>query len=149
MIAIGQPAPDFTAPDEHGTPVSLSSFRGRPLVLFFFPKANSMGCTLETRAFAERFSEFRDAGWAVVGISVDSVAEQARFAGKCGAGFPLLSDHDRSIARAYGVLGFLGMARRVTFLLDPEGKVTEVVNAITPKTHVSRSLERLRSPPTK
>ncbi|EQD27346.1 peroxiredoxin [mine drainage metagenome] len=149
MIAIGGLAPDFTAPDEHGTPLTLSSFRGHPAVLFFFPKANSMGCTVETRAFAERFAEFRAAGWTVIGVSVDPVAEQAKFASKCRAEFPLVSDGDRSIARAYGVLGFLGMARRVTFLLDADGKVQEVVNAITPTVHVTRTLERLRAPTAK
>ncbi len=149
MIGVGDRAPDFTAPDEHGQPTRLSSFRGRTVVLFFYPKANSLGCTVETRAFAERFADFQGADATVLGVSVDSVSDQARFATKCGTAFPLLSDADKSIARAYGVLGFLGIARRVTFVIDPDGIVRDVVSAITPGIHVARSLERLRAPPAK
>ena len=146
MVTVGEEAPDFTAPTETGTPLTLSSLRGRPVALYFFPKANSLGCTIETRAFAEHYAEFRSAGWAVVGVSVDSVKEQEKFASKCRAEFPLVADTDKTIARAYGVLGFLGFARRVTFLLDGAGKVQEVVSSVSPGAHVARALERTRAP---
>ncbi len=142
MLAVGEPAPDFTAATQTGQMLQLSSLRGAPVVLFFYPKANSMGCTIETRAFADHFEELSDAGLKVVGVSVDSVASQKTFATKCDVEFPLVSDSDKSIAKAYGVLGFLGFARRVTFFLDARGTVEEVVESIAPNPHVQRALQR-------
>jgi len=143
VIGVGDPAPDFTAPSSTGGPFSLSSLRGSPVILFFFPRANSLGCTIETRAFADHFSEIHAAGVAVVGVSVDPLGAQKSFATKCEVAFPLVSDGDKSIARAYGVLGFLGFARRVTFFLDAQGRVEEVIEAIGPNPHVKRALERI------
>jgi thioredoxin-dependent peroxiredoxin len=147
MLKAGDPAPDFTAPSAAGPLVQLSSLRGRPVVLYFFPKANSLGCTVETRAFADHFAEFQRAGVEIVGISVDPVGAQKTFATKCDVAFPLLSDGDKSIARAYGVLGFLGFARRVTFFIGSDGVIEEVVEAIGPTPHVRRGLERIAGTP--
>ena len=146
MLGVGDPAPEFLAPDASGQMFQLSSLRGRPVILFFFPKANSLGCTIETRAFADHFSEIHAAGVSVVGVSVDPVSAQRTFAIKCDVEFPLVSDVDKSIAKAYGVLGFLGYARRVTFFLDATGRVEEVVEAIGPNPHVKRALERIGRP---
>ena len=146
MIAVGQQAPDFSANVADGSRISLSAFRGHPVVLYFYPKANTTGCTLEARGFTEHFPEFQRAGVAVIGVSVDSVDSQKSFADKCAIPFPLVSDADRSIARQYGVLGLLGMAKRVTFLLDAGGTVTEVIEGMMPGPHVKRALERIRSP---
>jgi thioredoxin-dependent peroxiredoxin len=143
VIAVGEAAPDFTASREDGTPFHLYSLLGTPTILFFYPRANSLGCTVETRAFADHFAEFQAAGLAVVGVSVDPVTAQKSFAAKCEVAFPLVADTDKSIARAYGVLGFLGFARRVTFFLDAGGRVEEVVEAINPNPHVKRALERI------
>lgn len=143
MLGVGDLAPDFTALSATGAMFQLSSLRGRPLILFFFPRANSLGCTIETRAFADHFSEFQAAGVSVVGVSVDPVSAQRVFATKCDVDFPLVSDGDKSIARSYGVLGFLGFARRVTFFLSAEGRVEEVVESIGPNPHVRRALERI------
>jgi len=147
MIAVGEVAPDFTALREDGTPLRLSSLRGAPTILFFYPRANSLGCTVETRAFADHYTEIHGAGVSVVGISVDPVSAQKTFAAKCDVAFPLVADTDKSIAKAYGVLGFLGFSRRVTFFLDPEGRVEEVVEAIAPNPHVRRALERIHLAP--
>jgi peroxiredoxin Q/BCP len=147
VIGAGDVAPDFTAPDANGTSFHFATLRGQRVILFFFPKANSLGCTIETRAFADHFEEIRTAGAAVVGVSVDPVSSQRTFATKCDVSFPLLSDGDKSIATTYGVLGFLGFARRVTFLIDPSGQVAEVVEAIGPNPHVKRALEWLGSRP--
>lgn len=144
MTKVGEFAPDFTARTQDGAVFSLSSLRGGPVALYFFPKANSTGCTIETRAFADHYEELQKAGWSVVGISVDSVATQKRFADKCHAGFRLVADSDRAIARSYEVLGFLGFARRVTFLLGPDGRVVEVISSMLPSLHVDRTLERAR-----
>jgi thioredoxin-dependent peroxiredoxin len=147
VLAVGDAAPEFTAPSAAGGMFQLSSLRGQPVVLFFFPRANSVGCTIETRAFADHYTEFRTAGVSVVGVSVDPLSSQRLFATKCDVEFPLISDSDKSIAKSYGVLGFLGFARRVTFFLDPEGRVQEIVEAIGPGPHVKRALERIGRPP--
>jgi thioredoxin-dependent peroxiredoxin len=143
VITAGELAPDFTAPREDGTPFRFSSVRGSSTILFFYPRANSLGCTVETRAFADHFAEIQAAGVSVVGVSVDPVAAQKSFATKCAVDFPLVADTDRAIAKAYGVLGFLGFARRVTFFVDAAGRVEEVVEAIGPHSHVKRALERI------
>jgi peroxiredoxin Q/BCP len=147
MIAVGEVAPDFTALREDGTPFRLSSLRGASVILFFYPRANSLGCTVETRAFADHFPELKGAGVSVVGVSVDPVSAQKTFAAKCEVAFPLVADADKSIAKAYGVLGFLGFSRRVTFFLDASGRVEEVVEATAPNPHVKRALEWIRGTP--
>jgi peroxiredoxin Q/BCP len=146
MIRAGEMAPDFTAPAADGSPFTLSTLRGRPVILFFFPKAGSMGCTMETRAFADHHDEFQKAGVRVVGVSVDSVPTQSKFASDCHVSFPLVSDAAKTVARAYGVLGFLGFARRVTFYVGGDGRIEEVIEAIGPGPHVRRALERARIP---
>ena len=147
MLAAGEIAPDFSGVGADGSTVSLSSYRGHPLVLYFYPKANTTGCTIEAREFTSHFPEFQRAGVAVVGVSVDSVESQRSFVEKCAIPFPLVADHDRSIARKYGVLGWLGMAKRVTFFLDADGRVAEVVEGMMPGPHVRRALERIGPAP--
>jgi thioredoxin-dependent peroxiredoxin len=139
VVAVGEPAPEFTGQTDRGASLSLASMRGRPVILFFFPKANSPGCTMETRAFADHHAELQSAGFQLVGVSVDSVSAQRQFASKCSVDFPLIADVDKSIARSYGVLGFLGFARRVTFFIGPDGKVQDVVSAIGPSSHIERA----------
>ncbi len=143
MLAVGEPAPDFTAPTQSGASLTLSSLRGRPVLLYFFPKANTTGCTIETKGFADHYPEFQKAGFEVIGVSVDSVETQQGFAEKCRASFPLISDHDKSIARQYGVLGLLGFAKRVTFFLGPDGRVSEIVEGMLPGPHLKKGLERV------
>ncbi len=141
-IAVGETAPTFEGTTGAGARLDLASYRGRPLVLFFYPKAHTTGCRLETRGFAEQYPELQRAGIEVVGVSVDSVEDQKSFAAECGAAFPLVADRDRSIARAYGVLGLLGLARRVTFFIGPDGRVEDVVEGLRPGPHVARAVER-------
>jgi len=105
-------------------------------VLYFFPKANTTGCTLETRGFAERYPEFQRRGVEIIGVSVDTSETQTAFAEKCGSRFPMVGDSTKDIARAYGVLGLLGVAKRVTFLLDGELRVREVVEGMLPAPHL-------------
>jgi peroxiredoxin Q/BCP len=142
MIPIGSRAPEFTALREDGSRLSLSELRGRPVVLYFFPKAGTPGCTRETEGFVERYRELQARGVDVLGISVDSVTRQGRFAADCGVPFPLLSDSDHAIARAYGVLGILGLSKRVTFVLDAEGVVIDVIAGLLPGPHVRRVVDR-------
>lgn len=106
------------------------------MVLYFFPKANTAGCTIETRGFAERFPQFQQRGVEVVGVSVDTSETQTAFAEKCGSRFPMVGDASKSIARAYGVLGLLGVAKRVTFLVDAEQRIQQVVEGMLPSPHL-------------
>lgn len=147
MLTVGAEAPDFTGLTSNGSSFTLSSLRGRPIVLYFYPKANTPGCTQEARGFTDHFSEFARAGVAVVGVSVDSVESQAKFQERCSIPYPLVADHDRSIAERYGVLGLFGVAKRVTFFLDPHGRVEDRLEGILPGPHVRRALERLSAHP--
>ena len=104
MLEVGAPAPDFTSTDCEGRPFALSSLRGRRVVLFFFPKAFTIACTLETRAFRDNHERIRALGAELVGVSVDSVRAQCEFARKEDIHFALLGDEERHISRAYDVL---------------------------------------------
>ncbi|MCI4364315.1 MAG: redoxin domain-containing protein [Thermoplasmata archaeon] len=147
MIDVGTLAPEFSGTAADGSRFTLSSTRGRAVVLFFYPKANSAGCSVEARGFSEHFEELQQHGVSVVGVSVDDVAAQARFAKHCSIPFPLIADLDKAIARKYGVLGFLGLARRITFFIDAEGRVTEVVSGVLPTPHFRAALSRFVRPP--
>lgn len=143
MIEAGTSAPDFQGTTQDGEPISLASYRGRPVVLYFYPKANTSGCTAEALGFAEHYAEFHSEGIEVIGVSVNSVKDQKSFAEKCRLPFPLVADQDKSIARLYGVIGMLGIAKRVTFFVNAEGQVVERVDGILPGRHVQRAIERL------
>jgi thioredoxin-dependent peroxiredoxin len=142
VIAVGEVAPPFVGVTGDGTRLDLATYRGKPIILYFYPKANTTGCTMEARGFAEHFPELRRAGIEVVGVSVDSVAQQKSFAERCKLPFPLVADEDKTIAKRYGVLGFLGIAKRVTFFIDPDGTVAEVLQGLVPGPHVRRAVER-------
>ncbi len=141
MLAVGEIAPDFAIPLADGTARTLASYRGRPVILYFFPKANTTGCTVETKGFAQRYGEFERAGVEVIGVSVDSAKTQTAFAEKCGSRFPMVGDRSKEIARKYDVLGLLGWAKRVTFLVNAEGRIEEVVEGMGPAPHL-RAAER-------
>jgi peroxiredoxin Q/BCP len=149
MLAVGEIAPDFTGTASDGTRFSLASTRGRPLILFFYPKANSRGCSMEARGFAEHYAEFQATGTAVVGVSVDDVAAEKRFVDECHLPFPVVSDADKAISRRYGVLSLLGFARRVTFFLDGDGRVADLVEGLNPGPHVQAAVRRAGNPPTR
>jgi thioredoxin-dependent peroxiredoxin len=140
-------APDFSGPTNGGGNLRSESLRGRPVVLYFYPKAGTPGCTVEANEFARHYSEFEQAGVAVVGISVDSVEAQQRFSEECHLPFPLVSDADKAIARRYGVLGLLGVAKRVTFWIGPDGRIEEVIQGMLPGPHVRGALGRLTRAP--
>lgn len=146
LIAVGAKAPEFTAPQQDGRPVSLSALRGRTVVLYFFPKAGTPGCTRETEGFVERYRELQAKGVEVLGISTDSVGRQGRFAEQCSVPFPLLSDPDQAVARAYGVRGLIGLAKRTTFVLDADGVVVDVISGMMPGPHVRGVVDRFLTP---
>jgi peroxiredoxin Q/BCP len=127
-VQIGDVAPDFTLPDQTGTPVELRQLLGRSaVVLYFYPKDATPGCTVEARAFQGSYDAFVQAGAQVVGISSDSVASHRRFAKSEGLSFPLLSDRAGAVRELYGVEKTLGiLPGRVTFVIDPAGVVRHV-----------------------
>jgi thioredoxin-dependent peroxiredoxin len=137
MIQTGELAPDFEGISTQGSGFRLSSLRGRPVVLYFYPRAGSLGCTYESIGFAKEHAALRERGVSVVGVSVDSLLDQRKFLETCALPFPLVADSDQAIARRFGVLGAFGLARRVTFLLDGQGRVTHVVDSIRPGAHVT------------
>ena len=150
MIEIGMKAPDFTLPDKDGSPVTLSSLRGRKVVIYFYPKDNTPGCTRQACAFAQSYGEFEKRGITVIGISKDSVASHQRFAEKYSLPFLLLADPDRAAIEAYGVwqekkmAGKVGMGVvRTTFLVDEEGIVTAIMPKVKPDTNAAEILAML------
>lgn len=151
MLQIGMQAPDFTLSDKDGRPVTLSSLRGRKVVLYFYPKDNTPGCTRQACAFAQNYAEFEKRGVTVIGVSKDSVASHVRFAEKYHLPFILLSDPDRIAIEAYGVwqekkmAGKVGMGVvRTTFLIDEEGSITAVMPRVKPDTNAAEILAMLR-----
>jgi len=142
MIAAGAQAPDFDAPTSKGRNLKLSSLQGKSVILYFYPKAFTSGCAAETRTFGELYPKLSAQGVEVVGISVDDTEKQTAFAADCHADFPLVADHDKRIAESYGVLGAFKLAKRVTFYIDPNGKVAEVVESLRPGPHTERAIEK-------
>ena len=147
---VGSFAPDFTLPDKDGNPVTLSSFRGKKVVLYFYPKDNTPGCTRQACAFAASYDAFRENNIAVIGISRDSVASHVKFAEKYNLPFILLSDPDRIAIEAYGVwqekkmAGKIGMGVvRSTYLIDENGVIEAVMPKVKPDTNAAEILAML------
>jgi peroxiredoxin Q/BCP len=148
-LQAGDAAPDFSLPDADGKPVSLSGFRGRPVVLYFYPKDDTPGCTLEACAFRDQYEDFVDAGAVVVGVSSDSSGSHRAFASRHRLPFTLLSDRDGAVRKRYRVPSTLGLLPgRVTFVIDGRGVIRHVFNSQLAATrHVSEALDALRTPP--
>ena len=150
MLKIGDLAPDFTLTDKDGQAVSLSDFRGKKVVLYFYPKDNTPGCTRQACAFAGAYAEFGERGVEVIGVSRDSVASHVKFAEKFGLPFVLLSDPDRIAIEAYGVwqekkmCGKVSMGVvRTTYLIDEQGVIIDVMPRVKPDTNAQEILEKL------
>ena len=151
MIEIGMKAPDFTLLDKDGNKVSLSDFCGKKVVLYFYPKDNTPGCTRQACAFAGAYDEFQRMGVTVIGISKDSVASHVKFAEKYNLPFVLLSDPDLQAIRAYDVwqekkmCGKVSMGVvRTTYIIDEEGKISHVMPKVKPDTNAAEILEILK-----
>jgi thioredoxin-dependent peroxiredoxin len=152
MIEPGRPAPDFTIPNQDGEPVTLSELRGRHVALYFYPKADTPGCTKQACGVRDRSAEYEEAGAVVLGVSPDPVADLRVFADKYGLPFTLLSDAGGEVAMRYGVWGersirgrrFWGN-ERTTFLIDPEGVVARVFPRVRPDEHDDLVLGALAS----
>jgi thioredoxin-dependent peroxiredoxin len=148
MIKEGSTAPAFKTKDANSETVSLKDFRGQKVVLYFYPKDDTPGCTKEACSFRDAFSQFKKKGIAVLGVSPDSEASHKKFETKYKLPFTLLADTDRSIAEAYGVWGekkFMGRTymgvNRTTFLIDEKGKIKKIFEKVKPEDHASEVLE--------
>lgn len=144
---VGQPAPAFDARSDDGQHIASSALRGRWVVLYFYPKASTPGCSIEAQRFEAALPEFSRLNAAVVGVSTDTEARQAKFRDSCGLSFPLIPDGDRTLARAYGVLGgltgLLGVSARQTFLIDPRGVLAHHWKSVNPNGHAAEVLREL------
>jgi peroxiredoxin Q/BCP len=145
---VGQTAPAFTLPSQEGTHVSLDQYRGKWVVLYFYPKDQTSGCTIEARNFQKDMSKFEAANAVVLGVSVDSVKSHQAFCAKDGLHFKLLSDTGHDVVKQYGSLGnFMGvkMAKRNTFLIDPKGKIVKEWIGVDPSHHSTEVLDAINS----
>jgi len=145
-------APDFTTVDDNGAPVRLSDFRGQNVVLFFYPKANTPGCTIEACGFRDSYAKLHKAGLTVLGISADTAAAQKKFKEKFGFQYTLLADADKKIADLYGVLKDKNMYGkkvkgivRSTFLIAPDGKIAHIFPKVTPEGHADEVLAAFKA----
>lgn len=152
MPDVTDTAPDFTLPRDGGDDVTLSALRGNAIVLFFYPKDDTPGCTRESIGFSEHLQEFADAGVQVFGLSRDSVAKHARFAARHGLTVPLLADEDGAACKAYGVWvektnygrKYMGI-ERTTFLIDTEGRIARTWHKVRVAGHVEEVLAAARA----
>jgi peroxiredoxin Q/BCP len=136
----GDPAPDFTLLSDDGEAVSLSMLKGKPVVLYFYPKDFTAGCTKEACAFRDAFSDFQAAGVEVLGVSVDDVQSHQKFKSEHNLNFRLLADAEKAVSKAYGVLSAMGFSSRITFLIDRDGKIKRVFKEVKPDEHAAEVL---------
>jgi peroxiredoxin Q/BCP len=153
LLAVGTQAPEFTTTDQDGKKRSLSDFKGMKVILYFYPKDNTSGCTKEACALRDHFDAFRRLGVEILGVSVDSEKSHQSFVQKYGLPFTLLADTDKRLVEAYGVWGekslygkrYMG-TNRVTYLIDEAGKIAAVFPKVKPETHAEEILAVLQQP---
>ncbi|RRO26147.1 thioredoxin-dependent thiol peroxidase [Flavobacteriaceae bacterium 14752] len=146
-LKAGDNAPNFSAKDQDGNVHELKDFKGKKLVVFFYPKASTPGCTAEACNLRDHWSTFQEKGYAILGVSADSPKRQQNFKDKYELPFPLLADEDKSVIEAFGVWGpkkFMGKEydgiHRTTFIIDEEGKIEEVISKVKTKAHAEQIL---------
>jgi peroxiredoxin Q/BCP len=150
MLSLGEQAPDFELPDQNGDPVKLSDLKGQTVVLYFYPRADTPGCTTQACGVRDRGSEYEAAGARVIGVSPDPVEAVKKFADKFDLDFTLLADADHAVAERYGTWveksmygkKYMGV-QRATFIVDPDGKIAKAFPKVSPKTHDDVVLEAL------
>ncbi|SFD07228.1 thioredoxin-dependent thiol peroxidase [Algibacter pectinivorans] len=144
----GDAVPNFTAKDEQGNDISLSDYKGKKLVVFFYPKASTPGCTVEACNLRDNYTELKAQGYELLGVSADSAKRQSNFKNKHEFPFPLLADEDKTVINAFGVWGpkkFMGREydgiHRMTFLINEQGVVDRVIQKVKTKDHAAQILE--------
>jgi peroxiredoxin Q/BCP len=150
MLQAGDQAPDFELPDQNGEPVRLADLKGQTVVLYFYPRADTPGCTTQACGVRDRDADYKAAGARVIGVSPDEPEALKKFAGKYDLDFTLLADPDHAVAEAYGAWGeksmygkkYMGILRN-TYVIDPDGRVARVLPKVQPKKHDALVLEAL------
>jgi peroxiredoxin Q/BCP len=145
LLKVGDQAPDFTLQTHEGKSLSLSSLRGKRVLLWFYPKADTPGCTIEGKGFCSQYQDFADRDIAVLGVSFDKVHDNASFAKKFGFQYPLLCDTERTLGLAYGACdnAKAGYANRISYLIDEQGKIAKVYPQVNPREHPGQVLADL------
>ncbi len=148
LLKIGDKVPDFSVSDDRGNIQSLSDYAGKKLVIFFYPKANTPGCTAEACDLRDHYKELQDAGYALIGVSADSTKSQRNFSSKFSFPFPLLADEDKTVINIFGVWGpkkFMGKEyegiMRKTFIIDEKGLLERIIDKVKTKEHASQIIE--------
>tara|TARA_R110002012_G_scaffold81945_4_gene207533 strand:- start:72694 stop:73146 length:453 start_codon:yes stop_codon:yes gene_type:complete len=143
----GDKAPNFTAKDQDGNTISLSDYTGKKLVLFFYPKASTPGCTAEACNLSDNYNRFQKSGYDILGVSADSEKRQSNFKNKYDFPYPLLADEDKAVIEAFGVWGpkkFMGKEydgiHRTTFIIDEKGIIEDVITKVKTKAHTDQIL---------
>ncbi len=146
-LKIGDKAPNFTAIDQHGKTIALSDYSNKKIVLFFYPKASTPGCTMQACNLRDNYEQFLAKGYAVIGVSADSVKRQLNFSTKKSLPFSLLADENKSVINAFGVWGekkFMGRTydgiHRITFIIDEKGIIEDVITKVKTKEHTAQIL---------
>src|ERR1700722_1786336 len=155
-MKINSKAPDFTLPDENGNPVSLKQFRGQYIVLFFYPRADTPGCTIEACGFRDSFKKLQKAGLVILGISPDTPKAQLKFKEKFDLPYTLLADDKKDVAKLFDVLKeknmygkkVMGIVRS-TFLIGPDGKLVHIFSPVKPEGHAEEVLSFVKETPSK
>ena len=147
MLKVGDKVPDFSAKDQDGNTINLSDYKGKKLVVFFYPKANTPGCTAEACNLRDNYKELQDQGFELLGVSADSEKKQSNFKNKYEFPFPLLADEDHTVINTFGVWGpkkFMGKEydgiHRTTFVIDGDGVVENVIETVKTKDHAAQIL---------
>lgn len=143
LLAVGDAAPDFDAVAHDGSAVKLSALRGKSVILYFYPKDGTPGCTVEAQKLRDEKAALDAASAVVLGVSTDDNAAHRQFAQDQGLPFLLLPDTERSLAEAYGVGSTMGMSKRVTYLIGPDGKIARVYPSVNPEEHADELLRDL------
>jgi peroxiredoxin Q/BCP len=146
-LSVGDPAPDFTTTDQHGNPLTLSDYRGRKVVLYFYPKDDTPGCTAQACSLRDNYAELKQAGYEVLGVSVDPDTSHQKFITKYDLPFSLVADTDKSVVEAYNVWQeksmygrtYMGTVRK-TFLIDENGLIANIIEKIDTKNHAQQIL---------
>jgi peroxiredoxin Q/BCP len=146
MPQVGQMAPDFTLPSQDGSKVSLHDYKGKWVVLYFYPKDGTSGCTMEAHNFQRDIAKYQQLNAEIVGVSVDSTDSHKDFCAKQGLHFKLLADTDKKVSEAYdSLMMIVHFSNRNTFLVDPNGKIAKVWTGVTPSKHSEEVLSALAS----
>ncbi len=147
-LTIGDPAPDFTSTDQNGQPIKLSDYRGKKVVLYFYPKDDTSGCTAQACSLRDNYADLRAAGYEVLGVSIDNEKSHQKFIGKYDLPFSLVSDTDKKVVEAYDVWkeksmygrNYMGTVR-TTFLIDENGIITDIISKVDTKEHAKQILK--------